>query len=222
MFPAKYPSRPVNPNAAKVRINDQIRAPQIRLIGEKGEQIGIVPTKEGIRRADEAGLDLVEVAPLAKPPVCRILDIGKYLYSLEKKEKEARKKQKVILVKEVKMTSKIDEHDYQTKLRNSRAFTERGDKVKLTMMFRGREITHADIGRKLIARFIEDLSDVADVERNGGLEGNAIHVYFAPKPGAAKKPAVKDSPAAAPKAKAAGSSPAKPDQSPELSPEKEG
>lgn len=200
MYPSKYPPRPTNPNAAKVRINDQIRAPQIRLIGANGEQIGIVPTKEGIRRADEAELDLVEVAPLAKPPVCRILDIGKYLYSLEKKEKEARKKQKVILVKEVKMGCKIDEHDYQTKLRNSRAFTERGDKVKLTMMFRGREITHAEIGRKLIARFIEDLSDIADVERNGGLEGNAIHVYFAPKAGLPKKPAVKEASGGAPKA----------------------
>lgn len=221
MFPPKYPPRPpVNPNAAKVRVNDQIRAPQIRLIGADGEQIGIVPTKEGIRRADEAGLDLVEVAPLAKPPVCRILDIGKYLYMMEKKEKEARKKQKVILVKEVKMTSKIDEHDYQTKLRNSRAFSERGDKVKLTMMFRGREITHADIGRKLIARFIEDLSDVAEVERNGGLEGNAIHVYFAPKPGAGKKTPAKESSSAAPKAARPGAS--KPGQSPETSKEKEG
>lgn len=220
MYPSKYPPRPTNPNAAKVRINDQIRAPQIRLIGANGEQIGIVPTKEGIRRADEAELDLVEVAPLAKPPVCRILDIGKYLYSLEKKEKEARKKQKVILVKEVKMGCKIDEHDYQTKLRGARGFIEHGDKVKLTMMFRGREITHAEIGRKLIANFIEDLSDVAEVERNGGLEGNAIHVYFAPKPAAPKKPAEKkESSGAAPKA----ARPAAPktEQTPEASKDKD-
>jgi translation initiation factor IF-3 len=171
----------------KVRANEQIRVPQIRLIGAKGEQIGIVPTKEGLRRAQEEGLDLVEVASTAKPPVCRILDLGKYLYSLSKKEKEARKKQKVILVKEVKMTPKIEEHDYQTKLRNARKFVERGDKVKLTLFFRGREITHADLGQKIVQRFIEDISDTAEVERNDGLEGNAIHLYFTPKGALAKK-----------------------------------
>lgn len=171
----------------KVRANEQIRVPQIRLIGFKGEQIGIVPTKEGLRRAQEEGLDLVEVAPSVKPPVCRILDLGKYLYSLSKKEKESRKKQKVIDVKEIKMTSKIEEHDYQTKLRNARKFIERGDKVKLTLFFRGREITHADLGRKIIQRFTEDVSDVGEVERNDGLEGNAIHLYFTPRPGL-KKP----------------------------------
>jgi translation initiation factor IF-3 len=165
----------------KVRANEQIRVPQIRLIGSNGEQIGIVPTKDALRRAQEEGYDLVEVAPLAKPPVCRILDLSKYLYSLEKKEKESRKKQKIIKVKEVKLTSKIEEHDYQTKLRNARKFIEGGDKVKLTMFFRGREITHADIGRRIIQRFIEDLSDAAEVERNDGLEGNAIHLYFTPK-----------------------------------------
>ena len=170
----------------KVRANTQIRTPQIRLIGPAGEQIGIVNTQEGLRRAQEEGLDLIEVAPLAKPPVCRILDLGKYLYSLSKKEKETRKKQKVIDVKEVKMTSKIDDHDYQTKLRNARKFIERGDKVKLTLFFRGREITHADLGRKIIDRFTEDIADVAEVERNDGLEGNAIHLYFTPRPGVKK------------------------------------
>jgi translation initiation factor IF-3 len=175
LYPPKFPQRPPS-LASKVRVNEQIRVPQIRLIGAKGEQIGIVPTKDGLRRADEAGLDLVEVAPLAKPPVCRILDFGKYLYSLEKKEKEARKKQKVIAVKEVKITSKIEEHDFQTKLRNARNFVERGDKVKLSMMFRGREITHLDLGRKIINRFIDEISDVAEVERNVGLEGNTFHV----------------------------------------------
>ncbi len=165
-------------DSKKVRANEQIRVPQIRLIAANGEQIGIVPTKDGLRRAQEDGLDLVEVAPLAKPPVCRILDLSKYLYALNKKEKEARKKQKVIHVKEVKMTCKIDDHDYQTKLRNARGFIERGDRVKLTLFFRGREITHADIGRKLVQRFTEDIAEVAEVERNDGLEGNAIHLYF--------------------------------------------
>ena len=173
-------------NAKKVRANEQIRVPQIRLIGSKGEQIGIVPTREGLRRAQEEGLDLVEVSAQSKPPVCRILDVGKYLYSLSKKEKETRKKQKIIDVKEIKMTSKIDEHDYQTKLRNARKFLERGDKVKLSMFFRGREITHADLGERIVQRFIQDLSDVGEVERNDGLEGNAIHLYFIPRPGSKK------------------------------------
>ena len=166
----------------RVKANEAIRAPQIRLIGSKGEQIGIVPTKDGLRRAQEEGLDLVEVAGQSKPPVCRILDLGKYLYSLGKKEKEARKKQKVINVKEVKMTSKIEAHDYQTKLRNARKFIEQGDKVKLTLFFRGREITHADLGQRIIQRFIEDLADVAEMERNDGLEGNAYHLYFMARP----------------------------------------
>lgn len=170
-----------------IRYNEGIRAPQIRLIGAKGEQIGIVPLKEGLRLAQEEGLDLIEVASQAKPPVCRILDLSKYLYTLDKKEKETRKKQKVIDVKEIKMTSKIDEHDYQTKLRSSRNFIQRGDKVKLTMFFRGREITHADLGERIIRRFTEDLADIAEVERNDGLEGNAFHLYFTSLP-ANKKP----------------------------------
>jgi translation initiation factor IF-3 len=174
-------------NNRRIRANEQIRVPQIRLIGADGEQIGIVPTKEGLRRAQEAGLDLVEVAPNVSPPVCRVLDLGKFLYSLEKKEKEARKKQRIINVKEVKMTSKIEEHDYQTKLRNARRFIERGDKVKLTLFFRGREITHRDLGEKVIGRFTEDISEVAEVERNEGLEGNAYHLYFNPRAKAVKK-----------------------------------
>jgi len=178
----------------KVRANEQIRVPQIRLIGAKGEQIGIVPTKEGLRRAQEEGLDLVEVAAAVKPPVCRILDLGKYLYSLSKKAKESRKKQKVIDVKEIKMTSKIEEHDYQTKLRSARNFLARGDKVKLTMFFRGREITHAELGERIIKRFIGDVSEAGEIERNDGLEGNAIHIYFTPLP-QGKKAVSKPAPA---------------------------
>ena len=188
----------MNPNTKRIRYNirynELIRAPQIRLIGVHGEQIAIVALQEGLRRAQEEGLDLIEVAPQAKPPVCRILDISKYLYALSKKEKEARKKQKVIEVKEIKMTSKIDEHDYQTKLRSSRKFIERGDKVKLTMFFRGREITHSEIGQRIIHRFTEDLADLAQVERNDGLEGNAIHLYFTPSTGNKKSPPPKEAP----------------------------
>lgn len=170
-------------NSRRVRANEQIFAPQIRLIGTKGEQIGIVSAKDGLLRARAEGLDLVEIAPQVKPPVCRILDLGKYLYSLDKKEKEARKKQKVVDVKELKMTLKIEEHDYQTKLRSARRFIERGDKVKLTLFFRGREIAHVDLGERIIRRFTEDLSEIAEVERNDGLEGRAIHLYYMARSG---------------------------------------
>ncbi|HOW88351.1 MAG TPA: translation initiation factor IF-3 [Candidatus Omnitrophota bacterium] len=162
----------------KVRANERIRSPQIRLIGAAGEQFGIVTPQEGLARAQEAGLDLVEVAAATTPPVCRIMDLGKYLYTLGKKEKESRKKQKTIDIKEVKMTTKIDDHDYQTKLRNARRFIERGDKVKLVVFFRGREIVYVDKGRKLVDRFVQDLSDVAMIERNDGLEGKAILLYL--------------------------------------------
>ena len=127
------------------------------------------------------------MASQAKPPVCRILDLSKYLYSITKKEKEARKKQKVIEIREIKMSCKIEEHDYQTKLRHARDFIERGDKVKLTLFFRGREITHADLGQRIIKRFIEDITEVGELERNDGLEGNAFHLYFTPKTSAPKK-----------------------------------
>lgn len=170
-------------NTPKVRANEQIRAPQIRLIGSEGQQVGIVSVKEALEKAQEEGLDLVEVAPLAKPPVCRIMDLGKYLYTLSKKEKESRKKQKFVSIKEIKMTPKIGEHDYQTKLRAGRGFIERGDKVKLTILFRGREITHVERGRKIVDRFHQDLSDIAALEKDGGLEGRALQTFFAPIPG---------------------------------------
>lgn len=189
-------------NTPKVRANEQIRVPQIRLIGPEGQQIGIVPVKEGLDKAQEAGLDLVEVAPDAKPPVCRLMDLGKYLYSLSKKEKESRKKQKIVYIKEIKMTPKIEEHDYQTKLRAGRRFIERGDKVKLTMLFRGREITHMELGRKIVSRFAQDLSDVALLEKDGGLEGRAILTFFTPIPGkksSKKKPEGVEAPPTPPK-----------------------
>jgi len=162
----------------KVRANERIRAAQIRLIGAAGEQFGIVTPQEGLLKAQEAGLDLVEVAGATVPPVCRIMDLGKYLYTLGKKEKESRKKQKTIDIKEVKMTTKIGEHDYQTKLSNARRFIERGDKVKLVVFFRGREIVYVGKGRQLVDRFVQDLSDVAVIERNDGLEGKAIMLYL--------------------------------------------
>ncbi len=172
--------RPMPSNQPKVRANEQIRTPQVRLIGAEGQQIGILAIKDALQMAMDQELDLVEVAPLAKPPVCRIIDLGKYMYSLTKKEKESRKKQKQAQVKEIKLTSKIEEHDYQTKLRNGRNFLERGDKLKLSMMFRGREMAHMDLGRKILARFKEDLLDVGEVEKDGHLEGNVIHLLFSP------------------------------------------
>ncbi len=138
-------------------------------------------------KAREEGLDLVEISPTAKPPVCRILDFGKYLYTLEKEEKQARKKQHVIQLKEIKITSKIKEHDYQTKLRSAVKFLERGDKVKLTMFFRGREVTHLDLGKRVLNRFAEDLVDIGDVEKNSGLEGRMIIILFTPKANIIKK-----------------------------------
>ena len=162
--------------------------PQIRLISSDGKQVGIVSPQEGLARAREEGLDLVEISSSASPPVCRILDFGKYLYTLEKEEKQARKKQHVAHIKEIKITSKIWDNDFQTKLRSAIKFLERGDKVKLTMMFRGREVTHLDLGKRVLNRFAEDLSDIAEVEKNTGLEGRMIVILFTPKPGAKKKP----------------------------------
>jgi len=182
----------------KVRANERIRSPQIRLIGAAGEQIGIVTPQDGLLRAQEAGLDLVEVAAATVPPVCRIMDLGKYLYMLGKKEKESRKKQKVIDIKEVKMTTKIEEHDYETKLRNARRFIERGDKVKLVVFFRGREIVYVDKGRQLMNRFVSALSDIAMVERNDGLEGKAIQLYLTRIAPVKKKEASSIEPAAKP------------------------
>lgn len=157
------------------------------MISSDGKQIGIVSPQEGLTLARQEGLDLVEISPAAKPPVCRILDIGKYLYMLEKEEKQAKKKHHVIHIKEIKMSCKIKEHDYQTKLRNAFKFFSRGDKVKLTMFFRGREITHVDLGQQIIERFIQDVSDAAVVEKNLGLEGTAIVLVFNPKPSSKKK-----------------------------------
>ncbi len=132
-------------------------------------------------------MDLVEISSTAKPPVCRILDFGKYLYTLEKEEKQARKKQHVVHLKEIKVTSKIKEHDYQTKLRSAVKFLERGDKVKLTMYFRGREMAHIDLGKRILARYGQDLADLADVEKDSGLEGRMIVVLLSPKPNLNKK-----------------------------------
>ena len=175
--------------ASKIRANGMIRVPKVRLIGPEGEQLGVLGSREALDKAREFGLDLVEVAGNTSPPVCKILDLGKYLYSINKKEKESRKKQKVFDVKEIKMTPKIDDHDYDTKLRNARRFLERGDKVKFTIFFRGREIMYQDRAAVLINQFKTDLADIAELERNDGLEGKQIHMYFQPSRNKPKKSA---------------------------------
>lgn len=162
-------------------VNEAIRAKEVRLIGENGEQIGIKPFREAMQMAIDAGLDLVNVAPQAKPPVCRIMDYGKYRYEQQKKEKEARKNQKVVELKEVRFSSKIEENDYQTKLRNVVKFLKAEDKVKCSVRFRGREITHADIGQKILERVAQDTKDLSTVERRPKLEGRSMIMILAPE-----------------------------------------
>lgn len=143
--------------------------------------------QEGIKLAREQGLDLIEVSPDAKPPVCRIYDFGKFLYQIEKQEKQAKKKHHVMHNKEVKLSPKIQEHDYQTKLRSAVKFLTRGDKVKLSMYFRGREISHLELGERILERFIQDTSDISMVEKRSSLENRSLFVALNPKPGSSKK-----------------------------------
>jgi translation initiation factor IF-3 len=175
-----------------LRINHQIRAKQVRLVGEDGEQLGILDTVKALTVAREKGLDLVEVAPEGVPPVCRILNYGKFKYALRKKEKEAAKKQRVIKIKELKIRPKIDEHDYQTKLRMAWGFYDHGDKVKVTLQFRGREMSHKELGHQLMERIVDDMSEVADLEAPPKDEGMQIVAYFNPKPLSQQKSPAKD------------------------------
>jgi translation initiation factor IF-3 len=164
-----------------VRINERIRVPQVRVIAEDGEQLGIMNTREAVQLARGKGLDLVEVAPNADPPVCRIIDYGKFTYEQKKKASEAKKKQVVITVKEVKFRPGTDEHDYRFKMRHARQWLEDGDKVKATIFFRGREITHRELGAELLARLEQDLADVGEVEQRPRMEGNQMFLVFTPK-----------------------------------------
>src|SRR3954468_2083215 len=154
-------------------VNDEIRVKEVRLIGAEGEQLGIKPIREAMQMATDANLDLVNVAPTAKPPVCRIMDYGKYRYELQKKEKEARKNQKIGDIKESRLSATIDEHDFQTKLRNAVKFLNDGDKVKASVRFRGREIAHAEIGKKVLDRLAVEVADISSLERAPKLEGRS-------------------------------------------------
>ncbi|RQD77258.1 MAG: translation initiation factor IF-3 [Candidatus Syntrophonatronum acetioxidans] len=162
-------------------VNEKIRAKEVRVIDPEGEQLGILPLKEALNLAQEKNLDLVTVAPNAKPPVCRIMDYGKYKYEQSKREKEARKKQNIITVKEVKVRPNIDDHDLNVKVKNAQRFLSSGDKVKVTIMFRGREITHSELGKEICDRIAEELSDYAVVEKKAKVEGKNMIMILAPK-----------------------------------------
>ncbi len=151
------------------------------MIGADGEQLGIKPFREAMQLAADANLDLVNVAPTAKPPVCRIMDYGKFRYELQKKDKEARKNQKIVDIKEIRLSATIDEHDFQTKLRNVQKFLNDGDKVKLSVRFRGREIAHAEIGRRQLERMAAEVAELCSVERAPKLEGRSMIMILAPK-----------------------------------------
>jgi translation initiation factor IF-3 len=164
-----------------LRINEEIRAKEVRLTSSTNEQLGIVPLREALRLATEQQLDLVEVAPLAKPPVCRIMDYGKFRYEQQKREKETRKKQKIVTLKEVKVRPNIEDHDFNVKLKNAQRFLLDGDKVKATVMFRGRELSHPELGRAVLVKMAAELKEIANVERDPKLEGKNMIMILAAK-----------------------------------------
>lgn len=163
------------------RINDQIRAREVRLIDETGQNVGVVPKTDAMQRAETAGLDLVEVSPDAEPPVCKILDFGKYKYQEQKKAAEARKNQKIVEIKEIKMRPGIDDHDYDVKMRAIKRFFEEGDKVKITLRFRGREMAHSQLGMEVLVRVKTDTEQIAKVESEPRFEGKQMVMVLAPR-----------------------------------------
>jgi translation initiation factor IF-3 len=169
------------PTRSGPRVNEEIGVPRVRLIDARGNMIGVVPRNEALERAAEAGLDLVEIAGNADPPVCKILDYGKYKYEEQKKKNEARKKQKVIEVKEIKLRPGIDDHDYDVKMRAMKSFIDEGDKVKITMRFRGRELAHQDLGMNVLMRVRTDLDEIAKVEQFPKMEGKQMTMVMSPK-----------------------------------------
>ncbi|WP_223870744.1 translation initiation factor IF-3 [Salipiger aestuarii] len=162
------------------RVNDRIRAPEIRLIGAEGENLGVQQPRRAMELAEQAGLDLVEISPNANPPVCKIMDFGKFKYETQKRESEARKKQKIIEVKEVKFRPGTDIHDYDVKMRNVFKFLEGGDKVKITLRFRGREMAHQNLGRELLERVAADVKELGKVENMPKMEGRQMIMMIGP------------------------------------------
>ena len=162
-------------------INEQIRDREVRLIGENGEQLGIMSARDALQKAREAELDLVKIAPTAKPPVCKIIDYGKYKYEMLRKEKEAKKKQKSIEVKEIRLSPNIDDNDLNTKVNNARKFIEKGNKVKVTLRFRGREMAHMAQTKYILDDFAEKLSDIAVIDKPAKIEGRTIVIFLTGK-----------------------------------------
>lgn len=163
------------------RINSAITVDEVRLVDEEGQMHGVVALAKALQMAEDAGLDLVEVSPNAEPPVCKILDYGKYKYEQQKKANEARKKQKTVDVKEVKMSPRIEKNDYDVKMRNAKRFLEQGNKVKVSMRFRGREMAHQEIGRELFAKMVEEFGEDINVELQPKMEGRQMVMIVAPK-----------------------------------------
>lgn len=164
-----------------MRVNNRIRSRELRVVDDAGEQLGVLSLDEALRKAQDVGLDLVEVAPTAKPPVARIMDFSKYKYEQEKKEREARKKQHVIHVKEVKIGPKIEEHDYQVKKNHMEKFLKRGDKVKVSMMFKGRQMAHIDLGKNVLNRLALEIAAIGELETSPKLEGRIMGMVIRPK-----------------------------------------
>ncbi len=167
--------------ADEPRVNGEIRSESIRLVDQNGNMIGVVQVSEGIRMAEAAGLDLVEISPTAKPPVCKVLDYGKYKYEAQKKAHDARKKQKVIQIKEIKLRPTIDKHDLEIKIRNVLGFLDEGDKVRITLRFRGREMDHSEVGMKILEKVQEALKDHSKIENSPRIEGKQIVMLVGPK-----------------------------------------
>ena len=166
--------------SVETRINDRIRVPEVRLVGPNGEQVGIVRIEDALRLAVEADLDLVEVAPMARPPVCKLMDFGKFKYEAALKERESRKNQTHTIIKEMKLRPKIDQHDYETKKSHVERFLKAGDKVKITIMFRGREQSRPELGLRLLARLAEDVEELGYVEANPKQDGRNMLMVLAP------------------------------------------
>ena len=165
-------------------MNERIRVREVRVIDDAGQQLGIMPPPQAVAIARQKGLDLVEISPTAVPPVCRIMDYGKYQYQEQKRAREAKKHQRIIEVKEIKFRPKVDEHDYQFKKKHIERFLAEGDKVKATIFFRGREMAHPEIGRRILERLVTDLGEIAVTEQEPQKEGNQLHTILAPRPGA--------------------------------------
>ena len=178
----RRPARPAQPTTKEgPRINEEIRVRQVQLIDQTGHNVGVVDVEIAQQRAQEAGLDLVEIAPNSSPPVCKILDYGKYKYQAQKKAAEARKKQKIVEVKEIKLRPMIDDHDYDVKMRSMQRFFEDGDKVKVTLRFRGREMAHQELGYQLLNRVKDDTLKIAKVEQEPRFEGRQVVMVLAPR-----------------------------------------